>query len=73
MEIDQVLALSAPLKQFNQLNFTQDIGICKRFFLYQAVNVGLLIRRYLPPIRQNLSDQRNITKKKFVGFLYRIA
>lgn len=33
MEIAQVVALSAPLKQFYQLNFTQAIGICKRFFL----------------------------------------
>ena len=73
MEIAQIVALSAPLKQFYQLNFTQAIGICKRFFLDQTVNVEILIRRYLLPIRQNLSDQRNITKKKFVGFLYRIA
>lgn len=73
MEITQVVALSAPLKQFYQLNFTQAIGICKRFFLDQTVNVEILIRRYLLPIRQNRSDQRNITKKKFVGFLYRIA
>lgn len=73
MEIAQVVALSAPLKQFYQLNFTQAIGICKRFFLDQTVNVEILIRRYLLPIRQNRNDQRNITKKKFVVFLYRIA
>lgn len=73
MEITQVVALSAPLKQFYQLNFTQAIGIRKRFFLDQTVNVEILIRRYLLPVRQNRSDQRNITKKKFVGFLYRIA
>jgi hypothetical protein len=73
MEIAQVVTLSAPLKQFYQLNFTQAIGICKRFFLDQTVNVEILIRRYFLPVRQNRSDQRNITKKKFVGFLYRIA
>lgn len=73
MEIAQVVALSAPLKQFYQLNFTQAIGICKRFFLDQTINVEILIRRYLLPVRQNRSDQRNITKKKFIGFLYRIA
>lgn len=73
MEIAQVVALSAPLKQFYQLNFTQAIDICKRFFLDQTVNVEILIRRYLLPIRQDRSDQRNITKKKFIGFLYRIA
>ncbi|NSM94154.1 IS4 family transposase, partial [Enterococcus faecalis] len=73
MKIAQLAALSAPLKQSYQINFTQAMGICKRFFLDQTVNVEILIRRYLLPIRKNRSDQRNITKKKFVGFLYRIA
>lgn len=73
MEIALAVALSDPIKQSYQLNFTQAIGICKRFFLDQYVNAEILIRRYLLPIRPNRSDQRNITKKKFTGFLYRIA
>ncbi|MDP0947439.1 IS4 family transposase, partial [Klebsiella pneumoniae] len=44
-----------------------------RFFLDQNVNVEQLISRYLLPIRPNRSDQRRLIKKKFPGFLYRIA
>ena len=67
------LALSDRLKRSYQINFTQAIGICKQFFIHQNVKVEQLIRRYILPIRPNRSDQRRLKKKKFPGFLYRIA
>lgn len=73
MAIALAVAASVPIKSGYQLNFTQDIGICKRFFLFSSVNVEQLISRYLLPVRPNRSDQRKLTKKKFGGFLYRVA
>ncbi|MGH2202142.1 IS4 family transposase, partial [Enterococcus faecalis] len=58
MEIAHLVALSDPLKQFYQLNFTQAIGMCKRIFLDQTVNVEILIRKNLLPIGQTRSRQR---------------
>lgn len=73
MTITLAVVLSNRLKHSYQINFTQAFGICRRFFLDQNVNVEQLIRRYLLPIRPNRSDQRRLIKKKFPGFLYRIA
>lgn len=73
MAIALAVAASAPIKSGYQINFTQAIGICKRFFLFSSVNVEQLIKRYLLPVRPNRSDQRKLMKKKFGGFLYRIA
>ena len=73
MAIALAVAASEPIKSGYQLNFTQAIGICKKFFLFPAVNVEELIRRHILPVRPNRSDQRKLTKKKFGGFLYRVA
>ena len=73
MTITLAVVLSNRLKHSYQINFTQAFGICRRFFLDQNVYVEQLISRYLLPIRPNRSDQRRLIKKKFPGFLYRIA
>ena len=73
MTITLAVVLSNRLKHSYQINFTQAFGICRRFFLDQNVNVEQLISRYLLPIRPNRNDQRRLIKKKFPGFLYRIA
>lgn len=56
-----------------QINFTQAIGICKKFFRFPHIDVEALIQRYILPIRPNRSDGRNLVHKGFESFLYRIA
>ena len=69
MAITLAKALSNRLKHPYQINLTQTIGICRRFFLDQNVDVEQLIKRYLLPIGPNRSDKRRLMKKKFPGFL----
>jgi hypothetical protein len=56
-----------------QINFTQAIGICKKFFRFAYVDVEGLISRYILPVRPNRRDGRKLVHKGFSGFLYRIA
>lgn len=60
--ITLTMPLSNHLKPSYQINFTQAIGICRRLFLDQNVNVEQLIRRYLLPIRPNRSDKRRLMR-----------
>ncbi|WP_406834620.1 IS4 family transposase [Lactococcus lactis] len=55
-----------------QVNFTQVIGICRKYFLFE-IEVEVLIQRYILPIRENRSDPRKLRNKGFSGFLYRVA
>lgn len=73
MEIALTVAVVHHSRTSYQINFTQAIGICKRFFLFQHIEVETLIQRYILPIRPNRSDGRTLVHKGFGGFLYRIA
>jgi hypothetical protein len=55
-----------------QVNFTQAIGICRKYFLSE-IKVEALIRRYILPGRENQSALRKLRNKDFLGFLYRVA
>ncbi|QOR34893.1 IS4 family transposase [Clostridium sp. 'deep sea'] len=63
-------------KHYYQINFTQAIYICKRFFSWKDENppdVETLIKRYVQPIRLDRKFSRNVKKKSFISFIYRIA
>ena len=60
-------------ENIDRIHFTISFGSCSQFLLDQNLNVEQLISQYLLPIRTNRNDQRRLIKKKFPGFLYRIA
>lgn len=55
-----------------QVNFTQVIGLCRKYFSAD-IDVETLIRRYVLSVRENRSDPRKLKSKGFSGYLYRIA
>lgn len=73
MKIALAVVVYSDAKYSYQINFTQAIGICKNFFRLQHIDVEVLIRRHILPIRPNRSDDRKLIHKGFGGFLYRIA
>lgn len=59
-----------------QINFTTAVHICFKFFRYRGKEpppVTTKIRRHITPIRPDRSDERKITPKSVVRFLYRVA
>ena len=73
MEIALGVVVYSDSRYSYQINFTQAIGICKKFFRFQHIDVEILLQRYILPIRPNRSDERKLVHKGFGGFLYRIA
>lgn len=60
-------------KHHYQINFTQAFGICRAFFRLSAINVRVLIGKYILPIREGRADPRKVVSKGFSSFLYRLV
>ncbi len=64
-------------KHTYQVNFTNAITICKRFYLYfkdkQPPDVEALICKYISPVREGRNFLRNIKTQPNKSFIYRIA
>lgn len=71
MAVALAVVIHGNAKYSYQINFTQAIGICKKFFRFQNIDVETLIQRYILPIRPNRSADRKLIHKGFGGFLYR--
>ena len=62
-------------KYLYQVNFSQAVYICKRFFRsnISPPSVETLIAKYIVPIRPDRHNTRNLTSKHALSFIYRIA
>jgi hypothetical protein len=79
----EMITLNVVIKQDNnrkhnyQVNFTNAITICKRFYLYckdkHPPDVEALICKYISPVREARNFPRNIKTQPNKSFLYRIA
>lgn len=75
MRISMHVGLTSPKGKYDyQINFKNALYICKRYLRGQIIEkVEAEISSCIQPIRPNRSDQRKITPKSFVPFLYRVA
>lgn len=64
-------------KHIYQVNYTMGIHICLDFYKNRTqdstIDIELLIRRYILPVRKDRKDKRNVKQKSFVCFMYRVA
>lgn len=59
-----------------KINFTRAVQICRkylRFFNTIFINIEALISKYLSIVRKNRSFDRNIKRKSFTSFIYRVS
>ena len=59
-----------------KVNFTVAVHLCRAFLKNGQHNIKRLlaeIGRYTEPIRPGRRDPRNLKRKTFVGFIYRVA
>ena len=79
----EMITLNVVIKQDNnrkhnyQVNFTNAITICKKFYLYykdkQPPDVEALICKYISPVREGRNFLRKIKPKSNKSFFYRVA
>jgi len=64
-------------KHIYKVNFTNATQICIRFYRYfndiDPPNVEALIKRYIIPIRNGRTFQRNLRTQPFISFFYRVS
>ena len=70
-----VVISKADSKYAYKANFSIAVHICRQFFLgnVSPPDLEALIRRHISPVRPGRSRPRNMTAKRAVSFLYRVA
>ena len=70
-----VVISKANAKYAYKANFSVAVHICRQFFLgnVSPPDIEALIRRHVSPVRPGRSRPRNMTVKRMVSFIYRIA
>ncbi len=59
-----------------KISFSMAVYLCRMFYKTVTISADDLLRDlacYLEPIRPGRQDERRMSKKKFIGFVYRIA